>query len=168
MIASVSNCTGAESHAGRGWGVGQGGQHSKLQETIAENQLKLQAFNIAFACVIACGVVYNTARISQPSAVENWRPAGAWFFRGGSLRHPAGRIGHRYLVGHSLGLAIGNLLTWLTTLSLQTEMYRIPFVVSTDTWLRAVGVVLLATAGSSLVVQRVKQLDLIGVLKSPE
>src|SRR5262249_44238623 len=35
-----------------------------FEKTLAENLLMIKAINVAFACVIACGVVYNNARIA--------------------------------------------------------------------------------------------------------
>ncbi|MBX3422356.1 MAG: ABC transporter permease [Pirellulaceae bacterium] len=139
-------------------------------DTIAENQLKMQAFNIAFACVIACGVVYNTARISLS---ERGRELATLRVLGFTVAEVSAILLGELAVITSLaipcGLLIGNLLTWLTTLAMQTEMYRIPFVVSWNTWFRAAFVVLLASVISSLIVQRhVKLLDMISVLKSPE
>lgn len=139
-------------------------------DTIAENQLKLQTFNIIFACVIACGVVYNTARISL---AERGRELATLRVLGFTVSEVSAILLGELMVitalAIPLGLALGSCLTWLTTLGLQTEMYRIPFVVSSATWFRAALVVVLATLASSLIVQRrIQHLDLIAVLKSPE
>jgi putative ABC transport system permease protein len=141
-----------------------------FNDTIAENQMQIQAFNILFACVIACGVVYNTVRISL---AERARELATLRVLGFTVTEVSaillGELALVTAVAIPVGLLIGNLLTWLTTLGMQTEMYRIPYVVSSATWSRAALVVLLATIASSWVVQRhVKRLDMISVLKSPE
>lgn len=141
-----------------------------FNDTIAENQMQIQAFNILFACVIACGVVYNTVRISL---AERARELATLRVLGFTVAEVSaillGELALITAVAIPVGLLIGNLLTWLTTLGMQTEMYRIPYVVSSATWSRATLVVLLATIASSWVVQRhVKRLDMIAVLKSPE
>jgi putative ABC transport system permease protein len=132
--------------------------------------MQIQAFNILFACVIACGVVYNTVRISL---AERARELATLRVLGFTVTEVSaillGELALVTAVAIPVGLLIGNLLTWLTTLGMQTEMYRIPYVVSSATWSRAALVVLLATIASSWVVQRhVKRLDMISVLKSPE
>lgn len=139
-------------------------------DTVAENQLMLQTFNILFACVIASGVVYNTARISL---AERGRELATLRVLGFTVSEVSAILLGEMMILTSiaipLGLVIGNLLTWLTTLGLQTEMYRIPFVVSWATWFQASLVVVLATVATSFMVQRrIRRLDLIGVLKSPE
>jgi putative ABC transport system permease protein len=139
-------------------------------DTIAENQLKMQMFNIIFASIIAAGVVYNTARISL---AERSRELATLRVLGFSVSEVSaillGELALITAVAIPTGLLLGNLLTWVTTLSLQTEMYRIPFVVSWATWVQAAAVVMVAALGSSWIVQRrVRQLDMIAVLKSPE
>lgn len=139
-------------------------------ETVAENQLMLQTFNILFACVIASGVVYNTARISL---AERSRELATLRVLGFTTTEVSAILLGEMLILTSiaipLGLLLGNFLTWLTTLGLQTEMYRIPFVVSSKTWFQAASVVVMATLVTSIFVQRrIRKLDLIGVLKSPE
>jgi putative ABC transport system permease protein len=139
-------------------------------DTVAENQLMIQTFNIIFACIIASGVVYNTARISlaeRSRELATLRVLG--FTVGECSAILLGELAVLTSVAIPLGLLLGNFLTWLTTLGLQTEMYRIPYVVSSATWIQASVVVILATTASSLIVlRRIRQLDMIAVLKSPE
>jgi putative ABC transport system permease protein len=97
-----------------------------FNDTIAENQMQIQAFNILFACVIACGVVYNTVRISL---AERARELATLRVLGFTVTEVSaillGELALVTAVAIPVGLLIGNLLTWLTTLGMQTEMYRI-------------------------------------------
>ena len=139
-------------------------------DTIAENQLRLRAFNVGFACVIACGVVYNTARIALAERSRELATLRVLGFTTGEVsRILLGELAVLTAFAIPLGLLIGHLLAWLTSRALQTEMYRIPFVISSWTYFQAAVVILLATLASSLLVRRrIDQLDLIAVLKSPE
>lgn len=139
-------------------------------DTVAENQLMLQTFNIIFACIIAAGVVYNTARISLAERSRELATLRVLGFTVGEVSAILlGELAVLTCIAVPMGLLLGNFLTWLTTLGLQTEMYRIPYVVSWATWVQAALVVVLATLASSMIVlRRIRQLDMIAVLKSPE
>lgn len=139
-------------------------------DTIAENQLRMRMFNIGFACVIACGVVYNTARIAL---AERSRELATLRVLGFTVREVSeillGELAILTAVAIPSGLVIGHLLAWLSCQMLQTEMYRIPFVISGFTYLFAAFVVLVATVISGLVViRRINRLDMVEVLKNRE
>ena len=139
-------------------------------DTIAENQLRMRLFNIAFACVIACGVVYNTARIAL---AERSRELATLRVLGFTTSEVSGillgELAVLTAIAIPLGLLIGHALAWLTCQALQTEMYRIPFIISPFTYIFAAVVILLATIASSLLVRRgIDQLDMVEVLKSRE
>jgi len=58
---------------------------------------------------------------------------------------------------------------WFLMHSLQTELFRIPLVIRPSTYALAALVILVATAGSALVVGRkINHLDLVEVLKARE
>ncbi|MEZ6043638.1 MAG: ABC transporter permease [Planctomycetaceae bacterium] len=139
-------------------------------DTIAENQLRMRLFNIAFACVIACGVVYNTARIALAERSRELATLRVLGFTTGEVSGILlGELAVLTVIAIPLGLMIGHILAWLTCQALQTEMYRIPFIISRFTYLFASVVVLLATIVSSLLVRRrIDQLDMVEVLKSRE
>lgn len=139
-------------------------------DTIAENQLRMRMFNIAFACVIACGVVYNTSRIAL---AERSRELATLRVLGFTTREVSGillgELAVLTAIAIPLGLLIGHLLAWLTCLGFQTEMYRIPFVISRFTYAFSAMVVLVATITSGMLVRRrIDRLNLVEVLKSRE
>jgi putative ABC transport system permease protein len=68
-----------------------------------------------------------------------------------------------------LGCALGYGLSVLLSVLLSEEVFRIPAVVSSKTFLISIGVVLASAAASGLLVWgKVQRLDLIAVLKSRE
>lgn len=141
-----------------------------FRETVAENLLIMRSFIIFFAAVIAIGVVYNSARISLS---ERSRDLATMRVIGFSKREVSlvllGEIALLTLAALPLGCLIGYGLAYLMASGLDTENYRIPLVVSRNTYGLAAVVVALATLVSGLVVQRrIHQLDLIGVLKTRE
>jgi putative ABC transport system permease protein len=125
---------------------------------------------IFFACVIAFGVVYSGARIALS---ERGRELASLRVLGFSHREVAGMLlGEQALlvaVAIPAGWALGYGLSWLVTWAIDTELMRLPLVVSLRTLVRAALIVSLAAVLSGLiVVRRLRQLDLVEVLKSRE
>lgn len=141
-----------------------------FQETIGENLLRMRFFNVLFSVVIAFGVVYNSARISfseRSRELATLRVIG--FTRREVSAILLGELATLTTLAIPLGLLIGYGLAALTTLGLDTEIYRVPLVVDRSTFAYAAIVVLVATAISGMVVRRrVDHLDLVGVLKTRE
>jgi putative ABC transport system permease protein len=141
-----------------------------FRDTIAENLLRMRTFNILFASVIAFGVVYNSARISlsvRSRELATLRVVG--FTRLEISGILLGELAVLTLAAIPCGLAIGYAFAAISTLALNTEMYRIPLVVDRSTFGFAAVVVLAAALFSALVVRRrLDHLDLIAVLKTKE
>jgi putative ABC transport system permease protein len=148
-------------------------KHAALQsfeETVAENILMMRTFNIFFAVLIAVGVVYNSARISlseQSRELATLRVIGFTRYEVSSIL--LGELGLLTLVAIPVGWLIGFGLVASFVLAMDTEMYRIPLVINRSTYLFAAVTVILAAIGSGWVVQqRIRKLDMIGVLKTKE
>lgn len=142
-----------------------------LRETIVANILRMRAFNIGFACVIACGVVYNSARIAlaeRSRELATLRVIG--FTRAEVSRILLGELAILTLVAIPLGIGIGHLLAdFVIRIAYDTELFRIPLVITTATDAFAALVTLLAAGATGLVVtQRLAALDLVAVLKTRE
>jgi putative ABC transport system permease protein len=141
-----------------------------FEETIAENLMRFRLFNVGFASVIACGVVYNAARISlseRSRELASLRVLG--FTRGEISFILLGELAVITLAAIPPGLAMGYGFAALSAYSLQTETNRIPLVVSSATFGLAATVVLVASVISGLLVRRkLDHLDLVAVLKSRE
>ena len=125
---------------------------------------------IFFACVIAFGVVYNGARIALS---ERGRELASLRVLGFTQREIAvmllGEQAILTLLAVPLGWALGYGLSWLITIAIDTELMRLPLVLSQQTYFRAFVIVLAAAALSGLLVWwRLRRLNLIEVLKTRE
>lgn len=139
-----------------------------LQATLAQTLLQMRAVNLAFAVIIACGVVYNSARITfdeRSRDLASLRVLGYTRLEISYLM--LGELGLITLTAAPLGLVLGYALVVCTSLGYDTELFRLPVIVYRSTYGLAVSVVLLAAAASALVVRRhLDRLDLVAVLKA--
>lgn len=143
---------------------------SSFRQTLAENLLRMKAFNVAFASIIAFGVVYNSARISlaeRGRELATLRVIG--FTRAEISVVLLGELAVLTVAAIPVGLLLGYGFAALLTAALETELQRFPLVVSTWSYGFATTVTLAAALGSGLVVRRrLDRLDLVAVLKSRE
>jgi putative ABC transport system permease protein len=141
-----------------------------FHETTAENQRQIQFFNMAFAIIIAIGVVYNTARISlseRGRELATLRVIG--FTRAEISRILLGELAVLTVAALPIGMVLGYVFSGLVALAFESESYRIPLVISRQTYGIAAVVVLLAAVASGLAVRRrLDRLDLVAVLKAKE
>jgi putative ABC transport system permease protein len=141
-----------------------------FQDTVAENMMRMRLFNIIFSVIIACGVVYNTARISlseRSRELASLRVMG--FTRGEISAILLGELGIITMVAVPVGLLLGYFFAWLVCLALATDLFRIPLVVHPSTFAFAASIVLAGALLSGLLVRRkLDHLDLVAVLKSKE
>ena len=142
-----------------------------FRQTIAENLLQMRALTVLFAVIIAFGVVYNGARIAlseRSRELATLRVIG--FTRTEIALILLGELGLLTVLAIPLGLALGYALAALVIrVAYDTELFRIPLVVSWSTYAMATTVTLAATVLSGLMVSRLLgQLDLVSVLKSKE
>jgi putative ABC transport system permease protein len=139
-----------------------------FEETVAENILVMRSFIVGFAVVIAIGVVYNTARISLS---ERSRDLATMRVMGFTNREVSTVLLGEIFIFTAFAIPIGCLfgygLAAMMSAGLDTDNYRIPLVVSRETYFLSSLVVIVATVMSAALVQRqVRRLDLIGVLKT--
>jgi putative ABC transport system permease protein len=141
-----------------------------LQATMASMMKKVQVVYILFASVIAFGVVYNSVRISlseRSRELATLRVIG--FSRGEVSYILLGEVALVTLAAVPFGLLIGYWLVALMVRVSDTEMFRIPLVVSSSTYALAATTIVIATILSALVVRRrLDHLDLVEVLKTRE
>ncbi|TWT85441.1 FtsX-like permease family protein [Posidoniimonas polymericola] len=140
-----------------------------FQDTLAKNLGTMKKINLFFACVIAVGVVYNSARIAQSERsreLATLRVVG--FTRGEISAILLGELGLLTLLAMPLGWMMGyGFATALNLMMNQMEAFRFPLVVERSTYGIASGVVLTAATLSGLLVRRsLDHLDLIAVLKA--
>ncbi len=139
-----------------------------FQKTVADNQLRMQSVNIIFACIIAFGVVYNTARISlseRSRELATLRVIG--FTRGEISFILLGELAVLTALAIPAGYAVGYGFCWSMAKGFESEMFRIPVVISRWNLGFSAAVVVAAAFVSGLVVRRrLDELDLVAVLKS--
>jgi putative ABC transport system permease protein len=139
-------------------------------KTMGETLLTFTFINTLLAATIAFGMVYNSARITlaeRSRELASLRVLG--LTRGEISFILLGELGLFTLAAIPLGFLIGRGLCAIIAQHLQTDLFRVPLVLETDTYGFAATVVLIAAACSGLIVRRkLDQLDLIGVLKTRE
>lgn len=140
-----------------------------FRDTVAENILRMRFFNVLFASVIACGVVYNTVRIAvaeRSRDLATLRVIG--FTRGEVSAILLGELAVLVAAAVPCGLVLGRGLAELVTRSsYDTELFRIPLVIGRGTYAFAALVVLAAAATAGWLARReLDRLDLVAVLKS--
>lgn len=141
-----------------------------FEKTVAESFRISLLTVIGFACVIAFGVVYNGARISLS---ERGRELASLRILGFSRREVAvmllGEQALLTLVSVPLGFATGYGICALLALRFESELFRLPLVVSAPTYASAFLVVAAAAVLSGLAVRRrLDRMDLVEVLKTRE
>jgi putative ABC transport system permease protein len=141
-----------------------------FQDQLAESLFIAIGFLLGFASVISMGVIYNGARIALSERGRELASLRVFGFRrretamlllGEQALITVAAIPIGWLIGHGLALALVS--------SLQTDLYRIPFYISLDTYIFSALITLgAALLSASIVRRRVDQLDLIAVLKTRE
>ncbi|MCA9261030.1 MAG: FtsX-like permease family protein, partial [Planctomycetales bacterium] len=141
-----------------------------FRQTVGENMGTMKSINLIFACAIAVGVVYNSARISlseRHRELATLRVIG--FTRAEISAILLGELAIVTLLAIPLGLLIGREMAQAMCIAFDLELFRFPFTISRRTYAVAALVVLLAAVGSGLLVRRrLDRLDLIAVLKARE
>ena len=142
-----------------------------FRDTVAENLLRMRSFVIAFAAVIAVGVVFNSARITlaeRNRELATLRVVG--FTRAEISFLLFGELALLTALAMPIGMIVGYGLAWFVIkFSYDTELFRMPLIVDRSTYGFAVVATLTAAVGSALVVRRmVDRLDLVAVLKTKE
>ncbi|HIK46630.1 MAG TPA: ABC transporter permease, partial [Leptolyngbyaceae cyanobacterium M65_K2018_010] len=144
----------------------------QFEDTIAATSGMMNSFIMLFACIIAVAVVYNAARIALS---ERSRELATLRIIGFTQREIAfillGEQAVLTLAAVPLGWLLGYGLAWLLNHSpaMDTELFRVPFIIQPATYGIAFGVTVLAAAGSGLlIVRQLQHLDLIAVLKTRE
>ena len=143
---------------------------SSFLDTIAENITISTTMLITFACVIAFAVVYNSARIAlseRGHEMASLRVLG--FTRGEVGVMLLGEQALLTLAAVPLGYGIGYAICAALTRAFESEVYRLPLVISGRTYAFAFVIVAAAAFLSALLVlSRLNQLDLVEALKSRE
>ncbi|HND21481.1 MAG TPA: ABC transporter permease, partial [Acidobacteriota bacterium] len=125
---------------------------------------------VLFAVIIAIGVVYNAARVALAERTRELASLRVLGFLQAEVSFMLlGEQAILTLTGIPLGCAIGfGVCAWIPH-RLNTELYRMPLVINSETYVAAFLIVALAAFLSGLFVRwRIRGLDLIAVLKTRE
>jgi putative ABC transport system permease protein len=125
---------------------------------------------VAFAAIIAIGVVYNGARIALS---ERGRELASLRVLGFTTREVGALLLGEQAILAVLAVPLGWLLGWMLSgylaRAFESEHYQVPLVVRTQTYAWGTFVVLLASAlAGALMYRRARRLDLVAVLKTRE
>jgi putative ABC transport system permease protein len=143
---------------------------ASFDRTTGEMMGTVQAIYFGFAIIVSFGVVYNGARIALS---ERSRELATLRVVGFSHREVAtvmiSELALLTLIAIPIGLFIGSQLASLIVHISSTESVRLPLVLTARTYATAALVVLLSSSLSFAVVgRRIRNLDLLGVLKARE
>lgn len=141
-----------------------------FDETLARTIGSSTTVTILLACILAFGLVYNGARIAlseRGRELASLRVLG--FTRGEIATMLLGEQAILTLLAIPLGWLIGYGLCGLMMNAVDTELIRLPLVLTRRTFIFSAGIVGLAALGSALLIQRrLARLNLIEVLKTRE
>ncbi len=142
----------------------------KFNETVGEIILVFVSFFSVFAGALGFGVTYNSARIALSERGRDLATLRVL----GYTRHEIsyiliGEVAVLVLAGLGLGCLAGWGLSWLVTVSFDTELFRVPLVVRPATYGIAVsGALASAFVSAAIVHRRIGSIDMIAVLKTRE
>lgn len=141
-----------------------------MEKTMGDTIITMSIFNTLFAGLIAFGVVYNTARISLSERARELASMRVLGFRSDEVAFILlGELAILVLLSIPVGILFGVGLAQLFVTSLDTELFRIPLIITNRTLGYSVLVVVVASSLSGWVVwRRVKELDIVSVLKTRE
>jgi len=141
-----------------------------FEAQLSESLLIGVVFLLGFAGVISVAVIYNGTRIAlseRGRELASLRVLG--FSRAEVARLLFGEQAILTVIAIPIGCGLGYLLGAMLAVSLKSETFRIPVVVSQSTYLLAATVTVISALGSALLVRRrLNHLDLISVLKTRE
>ncbi|HET8799465.1 MAG TPA: FtsX-like permease family protein [Thermoanaerobaculia bacterium] len=143
---------------------------ASFRKTVLENIYMSASMVVAFACVIAFGVIYNGARIALS---ERGRDLASLRVLGFSKREAGAMLLGEQAILTLVSIPIGFLGGWAICLWIahlfDSEVYRLPLVISARTYALSFLVIALAASFTAVVVQRrIGRLDLVEVLKTRE
>ncbi len=141
-----------------------------FERTLAENIAITRTVTIVFALIIAFGVIYNTSRIALSERARELATLRIIGFSRNDVSYILlGEIAIVTIAALPLSLVLGYGLAAAAVRAYDTEVYRIPLILTARTCVQALGTTIVATLVSgALVRRRLNRLDLIAVLKTRE
>ena len=141
-----------------------------FRDTIEENMTNTTVVFYVVAVLISAGVAYNGARIQlseRSRELASLRILG--FTRAEVSSILLGEIALLALLAQPLGWVIGASVAWLMTTGFDSDLYRIPLVLTPANFATASLVALASVAAAGLLVRRrLDRSDLVSVMKTRE
>ena len=141
-----------------------------LHKVMEETMLFFTYVATVFSIIIAFGVIYNSARIALAERARELASMRVMGFTRAEIGYILlGELGILTLIAIPCGLLAGRWMCQYISLTMQSDLFRVPVVLVPQTYAIAMVVVLVSALLSGLAVRRrLDQLDLIGVLKAAE
>jgi putative ABC transport system permease protein len=141
-----------------------------FNRTVEESFLIALTSTLLLGAVLVMAIVYNQARVAlseRGRELASLRVLG--FARADVARMLLGEQATLVLLAVPFGLALGWALTLIVMRRFESDLFRLPVVALPETYLQAVGIVIVAAVVSAVLVRRrLDRLDLIAVLKTRE
>ena len=143
---------------------------SAFYKTIAEMTGVFTWIAVLMGSVVNFGVVYNSARIALAERGRELASLRVLGFTQGEVAYILlGELALLVLVSIPFSFAAGYGLSWFLAHGMQSDLYRVPVVLPPSAFAFAALVTVVSAVLSSLAVYwRIRQLDMIGVLKTRE
>ena len=141
-----------------------------FNKTMDQTMIFVTTIATVFAVIISFGVIYNSARIALTERGRELASLRVLGFTRGEISYILlGELALLTLIAIPIGWGVGYSLCGSIAANLQSELYRVPTIISTSTYAFATTVVLISALASGLLVkQQLDKLDLIGALKTKE
>jgi putative ABC transport system permease protein len=141
-----------------------------FRKTLSQQVLIYAFIIIILATTVASSVVYNSVRIALSERSRELASLRVLGFTRGEISYILlGELAVFTLAAIPLGFLIGRGLCAYIVTTIQTDLFRIPFVIEPSTYAFSATVVLVSAAVSGLIVRRkLDKLDLVAVLKTKE
>lgn len=148
----------------------QGVSLLKFRETLATNIYIMTAVYVVLSVIIAFGVVYNSARIQLSERAREFASLRVLGFSKAEVSHVLLlELGLLVAAAVPLAWVIGYGLAWITVQGFESDLYSVPFVITSKTYAMSTLVVLAAAGVSAFMVRRrVDRLNMIQALKTRE
>lgn len=146
------------------------GAIGNFYDTMAENILTFSLIMTFMAASIAVGVVYNAARITLAERARDLASLRILGYTRAEVRNLLlGELAALSIAALLPGFCLGWGMSALLVTGFQSDLYRVPLVLSPQAFALAGGIMLMAAGLSAwLVARRLSRLDLIAVLKTRE
>ncbi|GAB4529863.1 MAG: FtsX-like permease family protein [Pleurocapsa sp.] len=143
---------------------------NSFKEISAENLKIMTTWLVVFACIITFSVVYNSARIALSERGRELASLRIMGFTKGEVAFILlGEQAILILLSIPVGYAIGYGLAALMSTAYNSELYRLPLIITKSNYAFAFIIVAIAGIISGLIIRRqINHLDLIAVLKTRE